>query len=89
MQVLPETCTLIRQGSGYSYKSHKIQRHFQMDREVSKVIRTSEDMLILVKAQVDKPFILTTDASDAHVGGVICQTQSDGTSRPVGYFSKK
>ncbi len=44
---------------------------------------------ILVKAQVDKPFILTTDASDAHVGGVLSQMQSDGTSRPVGYFSKK
>ncbi len=44
---------------------------------------------ILVKAQVNQPFVLTTDASDAHVGGVLSQPQSDGTSRPVGYFSKK
>ncbi len=44
---------------------------------------------ILVKAQTNKPFVLTTDASDAHVGGVLSQLQSNGTSRPVGYFSKK
>ncbi len=44
---------------------------------------------ILVKAQVDQPFILTTDASDTHVGGVLSQIQSDGVNKPVGYFSKK
>ncbi len=44
---------------------------------------------ILVKAQVDRPLILTTDASDTHVGGVLCQLQSDGANKPVGYYSKK
>ncbi len=44
---------------------------------------------ILVKAQVDQPFILTTNASDTHVGGVLSQLQSDGANKPVGYFSKK
>ncbi len=41
---------------------------------------------ILVKAQVDRPFILTTDASDTHVGGVLSQLQSDGANKPVGYY---
>ncbi len=44
---------------------------------------------ILVKAQVDKPFIITTDASDTHVGGVLSQIQQDGANKPIGYFSKK
>lgn len=29
------------------------------------------DVLILVKAQVDQPFILTTDSSNSHVGAVL------------------
>ncbi len=33
--------------------------------------------------------IVTTNASNTQVGGVLSQTQSDGTNRPVGYFSKK
>ncbi len=44
---------------------------------------------ILVKAQVDQSFILTTDASDTHVGGVLSQLQSGGANKPVGYFSRK
>ncbi len=44
---------------------------------------------ILVKAQANRPFILTTDACDTHVGGVLSQLQSDGANKPVGYFSKK
>ncbi len=38
---------------------------------------------ILVKAQVDQPFILTTDASDTHVGGILSQLQSVGANKPV------
>ncbi len=41
---------------------------------------------ILVKAQVEQPFILTTDVSDTYVGGVLSQIQSDGANKPVGYF---
>ncbi len=47
------------------------------------------DAPILVKAQVDQPFILTTDASNSHVGGVLSQIQPDGSNQPTGYFSKK
>ncbi len=44
---------------------------------------------ILVKAQLDQPFIVTTDASKSHVGGVLSQIQDDNTNKPIGYFSKK
>ncbi len=45
---------------------------------------------ILVRAQPHQPFILTTDASNnTHVGGVLSQTQTDGETKPLGYFSKK
>ena len=44
---------------------------------------------ILVRADVSKPFIITTDASNTHVGGVLSQIQPDGTDRAIGYFSKK
>ncbi len=44
---------------------------------------------ILVRADVSQPFIVTSDASQTHVGGVLSQIQEDGSDRPVGYFSKK
>ncbi len=44
---------------------------------------------ILVKAQIDQSFILTSDASDIHVGAVLSQFQRDGTNKPTGYFSRK
>ncbi len=44
---------------------------------------------VLVRAQPHQPFILTTDASNIHVGGVLSQTQTDGETKPLGYFSKK
>ncbi len=47
------------------------------------------DAPILVKAQVDQPFILTTNASNSHVGGVLSQIQHDGSNQPTGYSSKK
>ncbi len=42
---------------------------------------------VLVGAQLHQPFILTTDASNTHVGGVLSQTQTDGETKPLGYFS--
>ncbi len=44
---------------------------------------------VLLRAQPHQPFILTTDASNIHVGGVLSQTQTDGKTKPLGYFSKK
>ncbi len=47
------------------------------------------DTPILVKAQVNQPFVLTTDASNTHVRGVLSQIQTDGSNKPICYFSKK
>ena len=44
---------------------------------------------ILVRADGEKDFIVTTDASDTHVGGVLSQVQEDGTIAAIGYFSRK
>ncbi len=44
---------------------------------------------ILARAQSNQSFIVTTDASNSHVGGVLSQTQSDGHVKPIGYFTKK
>ncbi len=42
-----------------------------------------------MRAQPHQPFILTTDATNTHVGGLQSQTQNDGETKPLGYFSKK
>ncbi len=44
---------------------------------------------VLARAQTDQPFIITTDASNTHVGGVLSQIQPEGSTKPLGYFSKK
>ena len=44
---------------------------------------------LLVKAQVNCPFELHTDASSDHVGAVLQQRQRDGSLKPIAYFSKK
>ena len=44
---------------------------------------------VLVRANLDKEFIVTTDASNTHVGGVLSQVQDDGTNAAIGYFSRK
>ncbi len=41
---------------------------------------------ILVQADITKPFAVTTDASDTHVGGVLSQAKPDGSDRAIGYF---
>ncbi len=44
---------------------------------------------VLVRADVFQLFIVITDASQTHVGGVLSQIQEDASDRPIGYFSKK
>ncbi len=44
---------------------------------------------ILVKADVNQLFIITTGASNTHVGGVLRQIQPDNSNKPIAYFSKK
>ncbi len=44
---------------------------------------------VVVRADINQPFVVTTDASNTHVGGVLSQIQADGSDRPIGYFSHK
>ena len=43
---------------------------------------------VLARAQTDQPFIVTTDASNTHIGGVLSQMQPEGVTKSLGYFSK-
>ena len=47
------------------------------------------DAPVLVKTNISQSFLVTTDASNKHVGGVLSQIQQNGSNMPVGYFSKK
>ncbi len=42
-----------------------------------------------MRAKPHQPLIFTTDASNTHVGDVLSQTQTDGETKPLGFFSKK
>ena len=44
---------------------------------------------VLVRADITQPFIVTTDASNTHVGAVLSQIQTDSSNKPIAYFSKK
>lgn len=44
---------------------------------------------VLVRADINQPFVVPTDASNTHVGGVLSQIQADGSNRAIGYFSHK
>lgn len=37
----------------------------------------------------DRPFLLESDTSDFVSGGALSQTDNDGITRPVAFFSKK
>jgi len=44
---------------------------------------------ILVYANPSRPYVLQTDASNCAVGAVLSQPQSDGTERPIAFWSHK
>ena len=44
---------------------------------------------LLAHPRLEEPFILQTDASQIAIGAVLLQTQSEGTVRPLGYYSHK
>lgn len=46
-------------------------------------------MLILAKADINRPFILDTDASQTHIGAVLMQYDDEQQLRVIVYFSKK
>ncbi len=47
------------------------------------------EALLLVRNDVSKPFVVTTDANDTQVGVVLSQARADGSDRAVGNFSKR
>ncbi len=44
---------------------------------------------VLSKANLSQPFVLETDASQNHVGGVLLQYDDNNLPHTIGYFSKK
>jgi hypothetical protein len=44
---------------------------------------------VLKAPEFDRPFCITTDASDVGAGSVLLQTCESGIEKPVAYFSKK
>ncbi len=64
-----------------TYLTRKIQTFIWTD-QCQTAFETLKEYLskapVLVRDQPHQPFILTTDASNTHVGGVLSQTQTDG-----------
>lgn len=71
----------------------RAREEFRWTERCQTAFETLKDCLanapILARVQKDYPLIVTTDASNTHVGGVLSQIQSDGVNKPLGYFSKK
>lgn len=44
---------------------------------------------VLAHPDPSRPYVVTTDASDFAISGVLSQDQSDGSHRPIAYFSAK
>ena len=51
-----------------------------------KNVLTSDEVLAYPK--FDRPFLITTDASNLAIGGVIAQTDDNGIERPIAYASR-
>ena len=47
------------------------------------------ERLELFQVDMEKPFILHCDASEHAIGAELCQKDSEGKERPVGFFSRK
>ena len=66
---------------------------FRWTEDCQLAFETLKDKLVqapvLVRADLDREFLVTTDASNTHVGGVLSQVRDDGTSAAIGYFSRK
>ncbi len=69
------------------------QQPFIWTRQCEEAFRTLQDKLttapVLTKADVNKPYVLETDATQRHVAAVIMQYSENNTPRVVAYFSKK
>ncbi len=93
MRVLQKACPIVCKNRYPLSNLTKAQVKFHWTGEFQQAFERLKSSLIsppiLVKARLDQPFIVTTDASNSHVGGVLNQIQDDNTNKPIGYFSKK
>ncbi len=71
----------------------RVKERFDWNEQCQTAFETLKQCLanapVLARVRTDQPFIVTTDASNTHVGGVLSQIQPDGNNKPLGYFSKK
>jgi hypothetical protein len=69
------------------------QRHWEWGEPQRKAFQELKVALsgspVLILADMDKPFQVTTDASGFAVGGVLSQADRDGVQQPVAYYSHK
>ncbi len=90
VRVLSETCSIICKNCHPTYNLTRTNTTFKWTDQSQQAFEQLKACLmnppIFVKAQVNQPFLLTTDASNAHIGGVLSQIQSDGSNKPIGYF---
>ena len=69
-------------------KEAKIERGPIQRRAFDKIKEAAITAPVLAFFQLGLPTFLETDASKDTVAGALMQTQTDGSTRPVGYFSK-
>ncbi len=71
----------------------RIKEKFNWNEKCQLAFETLKECLakapVLARAQNNRPFLVTTDASNTHVDGVLSQIQPDGSNKPLEYFSKK
>lgn len=66
-------------------KDNRFIRSLDCDRAFIELVNAP----ILVKAQEEEPFIVTTDASERCIGGLLAQIQPDGMQGVVGCYGRK
>ncbi len=91
--VLPGTYSWVCKDRSPSNKFNPQEHRVQLDWRLSGGVRRIKIPLNpsthTRRGDVHQPFIVTTDASGTHVGGVLNQVQAGGTNRAIGYFSGK
>ena len=70
-------------------KPENVQWDEENQRAFEKLKNTLTSGPVLKAPEVDKPFIVQTDACDLGIGAVLSQLDEDGEERPVAYASRK
>ena len=75
-------------GENVKKKHQKVDWTAECQEAFEKLKDACTDTLILAYADYKKPFRLNTDASEKGLGGILYQTQDDGTHRVITYASR-